>query len=509
MIIMNSRKVTLIVTIVYMAVVLFPAGVLADSEGDDPSAELSVSPVDITGINAVNYPYIISYVSVNTTDGKEGGLKTEDFAVYEDGKPMEIASVQFSGPDTPTSLDLVIVFDDTGSLGDEIADLKEKVNQLTESISSATIDCRYSLITFKDTVTVQQEWTSDPAVIKKAVDGLEASGGDDEPEADLDAIETALAMGFRPDAQHMILDITDERTHYRGDGTPFSQYTIPETASHVMNAGVSYILVGPASVSGTFDDQNDKRELVKALGGSGLFFDIHRDEFSIILDKIQALITRTYTIGYYSKIRSADGSRHTIQVTVGTETDSGQFIASKSESLDELEGITPGGASQCTTVPVVISGTGFSPDVTIRLFQDSYTLNLTEIQITPTSITGMAQIPCDAPGGVYQVEVIVPGGKTWTGKNMFTISQAGPAGSEPSAESADEEVTGDDRTVSDDQKGGGIVNDECEGWEDNSGYYLKDRATGSSPAERIPNPWCRCSGHPYNRNYQVCIPVQS
>jgi len=166
------------------------------------------------------------------------------------------------------------------------------------------------------------------------VDGLNASEGFDAPEVDLDAIETALEMGFRSDAQHMILDITDDVTHYRDDGTPFSNYTIPETASHLLSNGTSYILVGPTVVSGSFDSNNDKRELVKALGGSGLFIDIHSNDFSAILDNIQGIITQTYTIGYFSPNQNIDGGKRTVQVQVGADTDSGQYIAVLSEKSD-------------------------------------------------------------------------------------------------------------------------------------------------------------------------------
>ncbi len=67
----------------------------------------------------------------------------------------------------------------------------------------------------------------------------------------------------------MILDITDDMTHYRNDGKPFSKYTIPETAGNLLNNGTSFILVGPTMVSGSFNQDNDKRELVRLLVEAG------------------------------------------------------------------------------------------------------------------------------------------------------------------------------------------------------------------------------------------------
>lgn len=293
----------------------------------DGISTFGASVVDITGINGVNFPFIMTYVTVNSTAGKSGALRQEDFQVFEDGELMNITSFAFSDRSTSSQLDLAILFDDTGSMSDEINETKEKVMELTESIALAGIDCRYALISFKDTVTINQEWTSEPSVMQQAVDGLHASEGFDAPEANLDAIEAALEMGFRSDAQHMIIDITDDLTHYRGDGTPFSEYTIAETAENLLNNGTSYILVGPTTVSGAFNEQNDKRELVKALGGSGLFIDIHGNEFSTILDNIQGIITHTYTLGYYSPKQTADGSKRMVRVVVTPDEDSGQYSA--------------------------------------------------------------------------------------------------------------------------------------------------------------------------------------
>jgi len=293
----------------------------------DDISTYGTSVVDITGINGVNFPYIMTYVTVNSTAGKNGALKQEDFQVFEDNELMNITSFAFSDQSTTSKLDLAILFDDTGSMSDEINETKEKVMGLTKSIALAGIDCRYALISFKDTVTINQEWTSDPLVIQQAVDGLHASEGFDAPEANLDAIEAALEMGFRSDAQHMIIDITDDLTHYRGDGSPFSQYIISETAENLLNNGTSFVLVGPTTVSGAFNEQNDKRELVKALGGSGLFIDIHGEEFSTILNNIQGIITHTYTLGYYSPKQTADGSKRTIRVVVTPDEDSGQYTA--------------------------------------------------------------------------------------------------------------------------------------------------------------------------------------
>jgi hypothetical protein len=484
------------------------------SGSQDPSFEESTNPqasgrsvVDITGINAQNFPYILTYVTVDTTAGRTGQLSEDEFQVFEDGNQMDITLIPFSDSSTQTKLDLVILFDDTGSMGDKISDIKEKVTDLTNSITSANIDCRYSLISFKDTVSVQQRWTSDPTVIKNAVDGLIASGGDDAPEANLDAIETALSMDFRSDAQRMILDITDEKTHYRDDGTIYSGYTIPETASHLLNNGISYILVGPMSVEGPFNSHNDKRELVKSLGGNGLFFDIQSSDFSVILDNILAIITQTYTIGYVTPRDSPDGSPNRVQVIVGTDTDQGQYSASETEKPVLSGGITPNMTKQGSTIPVTLTGKNFKSGANIRLFQNSYVINLSESSITPSFISGLFIIPSDAPTGLYNIEIINPKEKIGSGYNVFEIIPSRSPVPPDSSLSGDYGMIDDQYTAGLTEEGNVMATD-CEGWEVNSGYYLESRYKDTKvPVETEPDPWCWCHGSPYNKNHQLCLPV--
>ena len=278
--------------------------------------------LDITGIDTTNYPYVVSSVSVNTTALGSDILKKGDFSLFEDGKPVNITSFSFSDNSDQTRLDLAIVFDDTGSMADEIDDMKQKVNDLINMTVSLKTDYHYSLVSFKDKATVLQPWTSDPDIVREATARLNASEGFDASEVDLDAIEAVLGMGFRPAAQHMILDITDETTHYRNDRTKFANYTLSETATHMMNNDTSYILVGPTKVSVLFSPDNDKRGLVEALGNRAMFVDIHNDNFRKVIDSVRSLTTRTYTIGYRSPNRTAEGKNSVVLIKIGKSSDS-------------------------------------------------------------------------------------------------------------------------------------------------------------------------------------------
>src|SRR5262245_10589194 len=75
-------------------------------------------------------------------------------------------------------MDVALVIDDTGSMGGTIDNVR---NGLTNIISTATTasggDVRMGLVTFKDTVEVDQPLTNDLAALTAAVNLLTAGGG--------------------------------------------------------------------------------------------------------------------------------------------------------------------------------------------------------------------------------------------------------------------------------------------------------------------------------------------
>ena len=182
----------------------------------------------ILGIDPTAFPKVKVNILINKSCAMAGNLKKENFKVNENGTDASSDNLYFTGNASGQKLDLAIVFDDTGSMQPEIDAMKSKVGDLTNTIKASGLDANYSLISFKDSVSVKTKWTKDQAVIKKNVDSLYSEGGGDEPEDSMDAIEAVLSMGFRPDAQKVILVITDAHAHYKNDSSGFSKYTKDE-----------------------------------------------------------------------------------------------------------------------------------------------------------------------------------------------------------------------------------------------------------------------------------------
>ena len=249
---------------------------------------------EIIGRDLTNLPNVKLNVFVNVSNAttKTERLNAEDFTVNENSKKIPIDSFYFTGNATGQQLDLAVVFDNTTSMDDRIKALKSKVKDLTQKINSSNLSARYSLVTFSGAATnTEINWTDDAESYQKAVGRLSVSGGNiDLPENSLEGIERALSFGFRPNAQRVILVVTDEPSLQKGDGKSISLYSMEDVKNDLSKAGVSLIAISP-----DFSDPSanpdvpasdlpkyvDMRDLVNQT--SGLWIDIKSAEFSAIL----------------------------------------------------------------------------------------------------------------------------------------------------------------------------------------------------------------------------------
>ena len=243
-----------------------------------------------------DYPYVTVHANVDTPGPEVERFDESRFAVRQDGEPTDIERVTFLGDE----LDLVFVFDDTGSMSDEIEGAKEGVRFLTEEIDAQEMDARYSLVTFKNEPTVRTPFTRDAATVTSHVDDLYASGGGEIPEGNFDAIERALDLDYRPDAQRVMVDITDAPSHFDGDGSGVSDYTFDDVAEDLRESGATFVSVAP--------DVEDRRSSAKSLSSAvgGFWTDISEtrtgrtSNFESVLRRITDLLTSTYEIEFHT-----------------------------------------------------------------------------------------------------------------------------------------------------------------------------------------------------------------
>ncbi|MEV0680864.1 vWA domain-containing protein [Actinosynnema sp. NPDC050436] len=124
-------------------------------------------------------------------------------------------------------MDVVFVVDDTGSMGGAIANLKTGINQIAQEVENLTgLDYRLGLATFKDNITVVNNFApNNRTPVIAGVNALAASGGNQEPEASDEALNTVVnnlpaagrpqnvdfSVGWRSNATRLAILITDAR----------------------------------------------------------------------------------------------------------------------------------------------------------------------------------------------------------------------------------------------------------------------------------------------------------
>lgn len=103
----------------------------------------------------------------------------------------------------PTQLDLALVIDTTGSMGDELDYLKAEIDGIVASVHRMfpNVDQRFSLITYRDQgdeyVCRSFDFTESLSDFRRNLDAQTAGGGGDFPEAMDTALHSALQLNWR------------------------------------------------------------------------------------------------------------------------------------------------------------------------------------------------------------------------------------------------------------------------------------------------------------------------
>ena len=119
-------------------------------------------------------------------------------------------------PVAKQTLDISLIIDTTGSMGDEIAYLQSEFSALSATIAMNHPDAqqRWSLVLYKDTVDVYVtrffDFGETPEDFRKQLATASASGGGDYPESPEKALEVAQQLHWRAD------DATAKRAHHDG-----------------------------------------------------------------------------------------------------------------------------------------------------------------------------------------------------------------------------------------------------------------------------------------------------
>ncbi|VVB71733.1 von Willebrand factor type A domain protein [uncultured archaeon] len=227
--------------------------------------------------------------------------------------------------------DIVFVFDNSGSMGGEIYEMRSISKNFASSLNESGIDYRLGLVAFRDfpvsckrdEVTVECGGSADYAYRIygdgnltpdiRDFDGwlasLQAMGGKDEPESILPAIRHSLAdLQWRSDAEKLIILITDAYPHPDGDCCNRERDTLKGTVAALTTRGVRLCVVGP--------DKDSLKGMANSTGGS-----FYRIRSGMTLKPILESISGAMRYGFKIELETSciNGNLQVIARLIGRE----------------------------------------------------------------------------------------------------------------------------------------------------------------------------------------------
>lgn len=200
-----------------------------------------------------------SFVSV-VLSAEEEGAPTEPSIVIPDIQRPDgsglLVTTTVTVPGAESPLDLIFVIDTTGSMTDDIDQVKAQATELADQIAADVADYRLGLVTYRDhpvlpygdpgdqPSTVVLPFTTDADAAIAAIQGLIVGGGADRSESVYSGLMAAIDQAWRDGAEKAIILLGDAPPH---DPEPFTGYTLDQVlvaAYAVDPANIYPILVG-------------------------------------------------------------------------------------------------------------------------------------------------------------------------------------------------------------------------------------------------------------------------
>ncbi|MGL4238077.1 vWA domain-containing protein [Tabrizicola sp.] len=170
----------------------------------------------------------------------------------------------------PDFLDLVVVVDTTGSMGDEIAFLQRELIGITRAAARKApgVSIRYGLVAYRDRgdeyVVQNYGFTGSSGTMAGWLRGLSADGGGDYPEAAAAALSTGVGLNWRAGkGERLVLHVADAPPHSRDAATYL------RAAKAAAEDGVQIFTLGASGVAE--ESEYLMRQASVATGGRYLF----------------------------------------------------------------------------------------------------------------------------------------------------------------------------------------------------------------------------------------------
>ena len=179
-------------------------------------------------------------------------------------------------PEIPPKPDIVLVVDETGSMGPAIANVKAEMGSIVTSVQSAQPQAQFAVASYKDEsdgaalFQVESGLTGSQATAQAAINSLAASGGGDTPEGQLNALwqvgSGGRAISFRPGSSRIVVWFGDASGH-----DPSAGHSEADATASLTGVGAQVIAINVLSGGADGLDATGQAHRIAA-ATSGSFF---------------------------------------------------------------------------------------------------------------------------------------------------------------------------------------------------------------------------------------------
>lgn len=293
----------------------------------------------MTSLNSQNFPFVYMNVAVDTFGVGFPGLTQTNFNVHENNV-LQTDYFQVVPPSVGSGIrlaDIVFVLDVTGSMGEEIAAVKNNMLAFANSLASSGINYGIGVIVFGDIVYAYNSGnfyynqTQILSTINNITLGEHGIGsGTDTPENQLGAMYAATLFNFRPGAQRIQIMLTDAHSH---ENDAVTSWSVTSLLPVLQNANIT---VYPVFDTNKEEQRNQYIPIAQGTNTRGTYFHIYNN-FNTIINEIQTAIANSYVVSYRSSNPVFDGTTRNVNVVVSynsnTSTATGSYVPGSVPSI--------------------------------------------------------------------------------------------------------------------------------------------------------------------------------
>jgi VWFA-related protein len=274
------------------------APINSETDGDVVKVETSVVTIDAT-ISGTNIPK----------------LTKDDFKIYEDGKPQQIAALNAS--DSP--FDIVLLLDLSGSTSDKVALIKKTTKRFIEM--KRDID-RVAIVTFNSTQNVVSPLESDKQKLFDSLSKIKGVGASRVWDSEKFAIDM-LRRDSPSDRRKAIVVMTDgiDNDLFYTPG-PGSDTMFGDLVEDVRNGQTAIfpIFLNPNGPGGDgsrlVDDARRTKPLLADDSGGTFYTTANLESLNEVYERVMQDVGRVYSIVYEPSSDLRDGTWRTIKVEI-------------------------------------------------------------------------------------------------------------------------------------------------------------------------------------------------